>query len=87
VIFQQVRLYSVEIKGDTLMMNWEGLGRKPSEHNFKVLFRHLPGRAEKHHGNLIQDSQSPGRDLNWELSEYEAEVLKHSTTTFGDLHS
>jgi hypothetical protein len=39
---------------------------------FKVLSRHLPGGTEENHGNLSQDSRSPGRDLNSEPSEYEA---------------
>jgi hypothetical protein len=31
---------------------------------FNVLSRQLPGGTEENHGNLCQDSQSPGRDLN-----------------------
>jgi hypothetical protein len=45
------------------MMNWKGCGRVRSRPSFSVLFHHLPGGTEKSH-EALQDSQSPGRDLN-----------------------
>jgi hypothetical protein len=52
---------------------------KAGRPNFKVLSQHLPGGTEKTHKNISQDSHYPGRDLNPETSEYEAEV----SITFG----
>jgi hypothetical protein len=53
------------------MMNWKRLGRKPSWPNFKVLFRYSPGGTEESTKTVIQDSQSPGRDLNPGFPEHE----------------
>jgi hypothetical protein len=47
--------------------------------NFKVLSQHLPRGTEVTHETISQDSHYPGRDLNPETSEYEAEV----SITFG----
>jgi hypothetical protein len=41
----------------------------------KVLSRHFPEGTEENHEKLSQDSQSSGRDLNPEHSEYEAGML------------
>jgi hypothetical protein len=59
-------------------------GRKWSWPNFKVLSWHLPGGTEENHINLSQDSGSLSQDLNPGPPEYEAGVLNHLTTTFGD---
>jgi hypothetical protein len=56
-------------------MNWKGCGRKRSWYNFKLLSQHLPGRAEKNHETLRQDSRSPVRGLKLRPPEYELGVL------------
>jgi hypothetical protein len=56
------------------MTNCKLFGRKKLWHNFKVLFRHSHGET-KENDEKPQNSRSPGRDLNQELIEYEAEVL------------
>jgi hypothetical protein len=35
------------MKGDKLMMNWEGFRRKQAWPNFKALSQHSPGGTEK----------------------------------------
>jgi hypothetical protein len=57
------------------MMNWKGSGRKWSWQNCTAMSRNLPGRTEKKHEQLSENSRSTGRDLNPGLPEYEAEVL------------
>jgi hypothetical protein len=57
------------------MMNWKEFGRKWKSPNFKIPSWHSPGRTEKRHENLSQDSRSPGRGLNPGPPKYEARVL------------
>jgi hypothetical protein len=41
---------------------------------FKILSKHLPGKSEENNENLIQDSQSLGRELNSRTPEYKTVV-------------
>jgi hypothetical protein len=56
-------------------MNCKGFGRKQLWPNFKVLPRHSPGRTERYHENISQDSRSEDRDSNAGPTECEAGVL------------
>jgi hypothetical protein len=61
--FFQLRLYSVEWKGDKWIMNCKEFGRKWSWPNFELLPRNSP-RILRKITTLIQDSLSPRRHLN-----------------------
>jgi hypothetical protein len=49
MLFQWLRLYSVEWKGGKQMISWKGCGRKWTWPNFKVLSQHLLGGTEENH--------------------------------------
>jgi hypothetical protein len=46
-LFQWLRLYSVEWRGNKWMMKWKGCGRKRPWPNFNLLFQHLSENSEE----------------------------------------
>jgi hypothetical protein len=50
--------------------------------NFKVLSRDSPGGTEENHGNLNQNSRSPGPRIEAEISRIRSRSVNHSATTF-----
>jgi hypothetical protein len=73
VLFQRLRLYSPEWRGDKWIMNCKGCGRRRS----LPCFNYYPSIAWRHweQPRKSQDSRSPSRDLNPGPPEYEAGVL------------
>jgi hypothetical protein len=51
--------------------DWEGSVRGLVD----ILSQNLPGETNKHHDNLSQDVQFPGRVSNWASSEYKVTAL------------
>jgi hypothetical protein len=82
-LLQIIYLDVVEWENDYQIMNWKGCGRNRSWSYLINLSRHFPGETEENYENLTHNSRSLGRYLNPRPSEYEAELLNHSTKTFG----
>jgi hypothetical protein len=65
------------------MMDWKGFGRKRFWYSFKELFRHLAVGTEENHLKSHSRYLVSWPRFNPGPPEYEAGMLKYSTTTFG----